>query len=305
MYKKLPNTLFQHAHSKFAVPSGYCNDGLLIFTSEAKAKDYKETDEHSFDGELMAAPSKAYRKISKNKLITLLLEKQGKASGAGKPYTVIFDLTVDKEKGVSYAAVYTFNELLNLVEENEDFCWGQSEDYKSEDFLGILDLYKFQPELTSILDEHNKTDFDQQIINEIVLWKVNRYVATKSENNWLSLLNTFKDDKELDFDKLRHFLEMVLPDKIRGIRLAMASTFLRFRNPKIFQIIDERTFRIIMKGKNEQTKLISYTKTEDQIDLYIRYLKKLKKFCDDKNISFEDSDRILYQFDIIKNGDFN
>ena len=305
MYKKLPNTLFQHAHSKFEVPSGYCNDGLLIFTSEEIAKTYNATDENLFDEELMAAPSKAYKKISKDELLTMLEEKKDEVNGGGKPYTVIFNLDVQEGKGIKYAAVYTYKELLNLLENNDGFCSGHSEDYHPEHFQGLIDQFDFQGELTDILDGYTQTDFDQQMINEIVLWKVNRYVTTKSENHWLALLNTFKDDKELDPDKLRHFLEMVLPNKTRGIRLAMASTFLRFRNPEIYQIIDERTFRVVMKGEGERPKLASYSKIEDQIELYIKYLKKLKEFCEDKNISFRDSDRILYQFDIIKNGDFN
>jgi hypothetical protein len=41
-----------------------------------------------------------------------------------------------------------------------------------DDFLNLE--YNFQPELTSKLDEID-SDFTQEIINEIVLWKVNRY----------------------------------------------------------------------------------------------------------------------------------
>lgn len=45
--------------------------------------------------------------------------------------------------------------------------------------------YKFQPELTKYLDQFDD-DFDQDVINQIVLWKVNRYSKLKLEtlNLW-------------------------------------------------------------------------------------------------------------------------
>jgi len=41
----------------------------------------------------------------------------------------------------------------------------------------LLEEYKYQPGLTDKLDNLNKMPLDQHIINEIVLWKVNRYVS--------------------------------------------------------------------------------------------------------------------------------
>ena len=50
-------------------------------------------------------------------------------------------------------------------------------------------LYSYQTELTSKLDNLNN-DFDQDIINEIVLWKVNRFASVDIET--LNLLNQIK-----------------------------------------------------------------------------------------------------------------
>ena len=296
MYKKLPKILFQHNFTLFNPVKGYSNNGLIIFTSEKAAKFYTKS-------EASVKQNECYKPISQEQLVDLLKVNKNNICPDDYLYSVIFN-PITKSGKFKYDSIYTCKELLSLIENSQTFCSGHSEDYHPEHFQGLMDQFDFQGELTDILDGYTKSDFDQQMINEIVLWKVNRYVTTKSENHWLALLNTFKDDKELDPAKLRHFLEMVLPNKTRGIRLAMASTFLRFRNPEIYQIIDERTFRVVLKGEGEQPKLASYTKVEDQIDLYIRYLKNLRELCDVKKINFEDSDRILYQFDIIKNGDF-
>ena len=56
--------------------------------------------------------------------------------------------------------------------------------------------YNFQTELTKKLDGFN-SDFDQATINEIVLWKVNRYVSIDTET--IELLNKIKkSDTELN-----------------------------------------------------------------------------------------------------------
>ncbi len=50
-----------------------------------------------------------------------------------------------------------------------------------------LEKYNYQPKLTAKLDKLNK-DFDQDIINQIVLWKVNRFAEI--DNATLILLNS-------------------------------------------------------------------------------------------------------------------
>lgn len=150
--------------------------------------------------------------------------------------------------------------------------------------------YKFQLELTSKLDIVD-TDFTQEIINEIVLWKVNRY--SKLEDDTLDLLNKIeKSDKNIDIDLTKSLLKKLLNTK--GIKLAMASTILRFKNPNIYQIIDQRVFRFIYPEKN-LTKISN--NQDDQIEIYLEYLKDLRNICNTKNIKFELADRILYALD--------
>ena len=149
--------------------------------------------------------------------------------------------------------------------------------------------YRYQPELTKKLDEMN-SDFDQEIINEIVLWKVNRYTSVSSES--LRLINEIeKTDAILDKDLTKKILKSLLLNK--GIRIAMASSILRFKNSKIYQIIDQRVYRFI----TGQELKYSINDIDGQIKLYLHYLEILRESCDIYKIDYELSDRILFQMD--------
>lgn len=158
----------------------------------------------------------------------------------------------------------------------------------SEEYLRN-EKYNFQPKLTPKLDSIS-SEFNQEIINQIVLWKVNRYVDIEDE--LFSLLNTIKkENKILDEGLTKQVLEQLLSTK--GIQLAMASTILRFKNPKIYQIIDQRVYRFIY-GEN-MPKYFNSIKV--QIELYLEYLQKLRNVCEEKGIDYELSDRIIYELD--------
>ncbi len=166
---------------------------------------------------------------------------------------------------------------------NEDFKVTQ-EDYK----------FEYQKRLTNKLDSLNE-DFDQNILNEIVLWKVNRYALFSDD--LISLVNSIKSNEtKLDREKVSNILTGLL--KTKGVKLPMASTILRFRNPSLFQIIDQRVFRIIYP--KETLKLSTYNSDKNikfQADLYIKYLEDLRNICNKMEIPFEKSDRILFMAD--------
>lgn len=148
--------------------------------------------------------------------------------------------------------------------------------------------YKYQKKLTAKLDKL-KDDFDQDVINEIVLWKVDRYAELKEET--FILLNDIKPTaKKMDRKKTGEILKQLL--STRGIRLAAASTILRFRNPHIYQIIDQRAYRVIYGHA-----LKSSLNHDKQISLYFDYLDELKKLKTKFSVRFQDLDRILYQAD--------
>lgn len=151
--------------------------------------------------------------------------------------------------------------------------------------------YKYQPELTKHLDKL-KDDFTEINILEIVLWKVNRYPLLKKET--LKKLNDLK--RNYSIEKAKLVLKEVLES--RGFDLPMASTVLRFLLPNEFQIIDQRVYRLIMKDE-DQLKMSSVV--DKKVELYFNYLQNLKCVCKTYNISFINSDRVLYQLDKIHN----
>lgn len=148
--------------------------------------------------------------------------------------------------------------------------------------------FNYQSELTEKLDNVN-SDFNQEFINEIVLWKINRYAKLTTET--LNLLNRIDQESEfIDLDLTGKILMNLLETK--GIRLPMASTILRFKNPNIYQIIDQRVYRIIYG-----TELKLKYNPNDNIIQYLDYLTDLQKVCDNFQIPFSESDRILYSYD--------
>lgn len=93
--------------------------------------------------------------------------------------------------------------------------------------------------------------------------------------------------------------------KTNGVRLPMASTILRFRNPMLFQIIDRRAYRVVY-GEELPTIYTSknYGKSVDErIEFYLNYLKRLQEIATEKKWKYEDMDRILYMLDKEINND--
>ena len=72
----------------------------------------------------------------------------------------------------------------------------------------------------------------------------------------------------------------------------MASTILRFRNPNVYQIIDQRAYRVIY-GKP----LPNSQNAEKNITLYFKYLCAIHIICKKKGVDFKTADRILYMLD--------
>lgn len=148
--------------------------------------------------------------------------------------------------------------------------------------------FKYEPELTGKLDNFRKNDkFTRSTFDEITLWKVSRYPHI--DEKIIEAVNKLAQYNTLDeaMDSLKNALELLLQAK--GVRLAMASTYLRFRNPQVFQIIDQRVYRQVYK-----TDLKVPHKIEDQIELYVQYLRDLRLRCIEKGQDFFSADRVFY-----------
>ena len=163
-------------------------------------------------------------------------------------------------------------------------------DWRGEHSIAdFLKYYRVYPELTRKLDKPDWM-FTQEIINEIALWKVARYV--KLSSNLLVQLDGLRSLKPKQHEKGAEALTALLG--ISGVRLPMASTFLRFANPQVFQIFDQHIYRAVfgILPKEDLSK-----KPSDCVPYYIKFLNKLHSDCETLKIPFSESDRILFEFD--------
>ena len=149
------------------------------------------------------------------------------------------------------------------------------------------------------IEEQNYHELND-IANMIVLWKINR-TPTIDKDSFDGLLDIKKIQskesaiEEQNIEKIKSVLESLI--KSKGVRLAMASTFLHFFNKECFPIFDQRAYRVIYEKEYE-----SSTSVKKQIELYIDYLKECNKYYETKElkqhgIGFADIDKFLYQLD--------
>ena len=162
----------------------------------------------------------------------------------------------------------------------------------------IVKDFKYLPCLpcvTDELDELQHRDFDIHTIRQITLWKLERYVGLSDDT--LKKFNALKSLNIIDKTKTKQVLKALL-DSV-GIGLPMASTYLRFINPQIYQIIDARAYRAAF-DYTQQDKL-GTTDPSKLINIYIKYLDKLRDIADSGYhgmfVKFEDLDRFLYDID--------
>lgn len=160
------------------------------------------------------------------------------------------------------------------------------DDLRPEDFE-----YNYNPDLTKALDGITG-HFDQKVINIIALWKVNRYPYLPEDV--MAALNQIRNDSEIK----GHHEELVRRLLgCKGLQLPMASTFLRFRNPCLFQIIDQHVYRLLT-GVELSLPVFPSEKNKKAIcKIYFDYLRLLRSKCKELDIPFEKADRILYKAD--------
>lgn len=160
----------------------------------------------------------------------------------------------------------------------------------------LLSEYTYQPDLTRKLDTLQPNELNTEIFYEIVLWKLNRF--PKLEAGLLESLKKVATLKPKEHRQATPQLRSLL--QCPGIALPMASTVLRFLNPDVFQIIDDRVYRIVHPGKPKYpTKPSNLSKRylDTSTKIYFDYLDALHmNTC--TALPFSEADRILYQLDI-------
>lgn len=168
--------------------------------------------------------------------------------------------------------------------------------------LVSIDKFEYQGNLTKKLDSLSG-DFDEIVLNQIVLWKVNRYPLICDST--ISVLNKIGDkqsnfslDNEKDREIASKALKLLL--KSNGVKLAMASTILRFKNPNWFQIFDERVCRALYgKKPNEAFSCFKAKegRTNATIEFYFKYLKDLKNRAKELDVEYSMADRVFWLTD--------
>lgn len=159
----------------------------------------------------------------------------------------------------------------------------------------VLSLYnnglkdKYEPELTKELDNIGSRAFSHDDIHKITLWKVARFPHI--DNDLLKKLNALANINDLnnlkERQQTRDVLEKLL--KCSGVRLPMASTYLRFRNPNVFQIIDRHVWHQIMDKEYQELNSV-----KERVKIYFRYLNALKRRCKKDGVDFLEADRVYY-----------
>lgn len=125
----------------------------------------------------------------------------------------------------------------DIIKRHED-AWGDNP-------RDLLKESKYQLELTKKLDGLDLTQLNEQMLLEIVLWKLNRY--PQLDSSLLDELKALGPLKAKHYKEAKNVLGKLLLSP--GVRLPMASTILRFVNPDVFQIIDDRAFRMLSPGR--------------------------------------------------------
>lgn len=136
------------------------------------------------------------------------------------------------------------------------------------------------------------------IVNQIVLWKINRVVRLSDSNllalNHLKSIKNIEDALSEKQEEIKLLLSSLLSTK--GVRLPMASSFLHFFNPSVFPIIDQRAYRVIYKHDYKAS-----TNIDVNVALYLDYMQRCRTYHSQHLagvIDFCDIDKYLYQLDI-------
>lgn len=167
------------------------------------------------------------------------------------------------------------------------------------DYQSVLKRFTYNDGQT-IFDRISKADIsdfqeNRDIINEIVLWKINR--TPKIDSDTISMIGNLSSIatpiaasiSQLTFDVLTNLLNS------KGIHLPIASTILHFYYPDIYPIIDQRAYRELYKKEYPKYGV----KEEKLTQLYMQYIADCYSYQQEKcpDIPFSKIDKVLYQLD--------
>ncbi len=166
----------------------------------------------------------------------------------------------------------------------------------------VLKKYKYNSvdSIRKRVDEcdNNSEDELKNIINEIVLWKLNRmvFVDKMTTSKLIELKNIKSAEDAITVDKDKVIMSMTCLLNSKGIRCPMASTIMHFFNPNVFPIFDQRAYRVIYKLDYKTS-----NNAKENVKMYMDYLEKCIIYYKNNNLDiffpFSEIDKYLYQLD--------
>ena len=167
------------------------------------------------------------------------------------------------------------------------------------DYQEVLSRFTYDDE-TEIMDRISKADKgnyreNMDIINEIVLWKMNRRPQVSGEViDTIYELGAIKTPLEAaGSEATKQVVENLLRSK--GMQLPMASTVLHFFFPDVYPIIDQRAYRELYGEDYPKTTI----KVETLVNIYVKYIADCYDYQQAKcpDIPYAKIDKVLYQLD--------
>ena len=156
-----------------------------------------------------------------------------------------------------------------------------------EDEAGIM-------ERIALADNANYRE-NKDIINQIILWKMNR--TPEIDNELIDMIYGLNDMKTpvmaVESEKVKRTVEKLL--RTKGMKLPMASTVLHFYFPDVYPIIDQRAYRELYG--EEYPRYVG--KIEIMVEVYMKYIADTYHYQQENcpDIPFAKIDKVLYQLD--------
>lgn len=171
------------------------------------------------------------------------------------------------------------------------------------DYKQVLSHYHYEnyEGIISRIQKSNgcSTQENQDILNEIMLWKTNRIITVSDEIIKTIIGWEFQYPLEAARNEGVHdiFQELL---GAKGVQAPLASTILKMYHPHLFPIIDQRAYREIYN--KEFPKFYSKDAYSRYADMYVKYVIDCYYYQQEKcpDIKFCDLDKLLYQLDIEK-----
>lgn len=130
---------------------------------------------------------------------------------------------------------------------------------------------------------------DLDIINAIVLWKINREISISLET--IEFLNSIAGSVATPEEALKNKEVPLLVKELiesKGIGLPVASAILKQYCPNAFPIIDQRAYFVLYGEK---------LPLNAGVDVYLDYMGRCASLATEHGIPFEKVDEVLYQID--------